>query len=115
MMSIYQRFGVATVINACGTVTRLSGGRMRPDVAAAMVEASRECVDMVALQAGASRVIAGVTGGQAGIVTSGASAGVLLGAAACLAGLDPARMNRLPLVADGRNAIHRRAQPAQHV
>ena len=105
MMSIYQRFGVATVINACGTVTRLSGGRMHPDVAAAMVEASRECVDMVALQAGASRVIASVTGGQAGIVTSGASAGVLLGAAACLAGLDPARMNRLPLVADGRNAF----------
>jgi D-glucosaminate-6-phosphate ammonia-lyase len=29
----------------------------------------------------------------------------LLGAAACLAGLDPARMNRLPEVADGRNAF----------
>ena len=28
---------------------------------------------------------------------------MLLGAAACLAGLDPARMNRLPEVADGRN------------
>jgi D-glucosaminate-6-phosphate ammonia-lyase len=104
-MNVYQRFGVPTIINACGTVTRLSGGRMHPDVAAAMVEASRECVDMVALQAGASRVIARVTGAQAGIVTSGASAGVLLGAAACMAGLDPARMNCLPLVADGRNAI----------
>jgi D-glucosaminate-6-phosphate ammonia-lyase len=104
-MNVYQRFGVPTVINACGTATRLSGGHMHPDVAAAMVEASRECVDMVALQAGASRVIARVTGAQAGIVTSGASAGVLLGAAACMAGLDPARMNRLPLVADGRNAF----------
>ena len=102
-MSVYARFGVRTVINACGTVTRLSGGRMHPEVAAAMVAASGECVDMVELQAAASRVIARITGAQAGIVTSGASAGILLGAAACLAGLDPARMNRLPEVADGRN------------
>ena len=75
---------------------------MHPEVAAAMVAASTECVDMVELQAGACRVIARITGAQAGIVTSGASAGMLLGAAACLAGLDPARMNRLPEVADGR-------------
>jgi L-seryl-tRNA(Ser) seleniumtransferase len=104
-MSIYDRLGVSTVINACGTVTRLSGGRMHPEVAAAMVAASTECVDMVDLQAGACRVIARVTGAEAGIVTSGASAGILLGAAACLAGLDPARMNRLPHVADGRNGF----------
>jgi D-glucosaminate-6-phosphate ammonia-lyase len=103
MTSIYQRFGVPTVINACGTVTRLSGGRMHPEVTAAMVAASEHCVDMMALQAGASRVIARITGAPAGIVTAGASAGILLGAAACLAGLDPARMNRLPDVADGRN------------
>jgi D-glucosaminate-6-phosphate ammonia-lyase len=105
MTSVYQRFGVPTVINACGTVTRLSGGRMHPEVAAAMAAASSECVDMIALQAGACRVITRITGAQAAIVTSGASAAVLLGAAACLAGLDPARMNRLPEVADGRNAF----------
>ena len=95
-MSIYARFGVPTVINACGTVTRLSGGQMHAEVTAAMAAASRECVDMLALQAGASRVIARVTGAEAGIVCSGASAGILLGAAACLARLDPARMNALP-------------------
>ena len=103
-MSVYASASAfRTVINACGTVTRLSGGRMHPEVAAAMVAASGECVDMVELQAGACRVITRITGAQAGIVTSGASAGILLGAAACLAGLDPARMNRLPDVADGRN------------
>lgn len=104
-MSIYARFGVPTVINAAGTVTRLSGGRMHPDVLAAMHAASTECVDMLALQAGACRVIAHATGAEAGIVTSGASAALMLGAAACLAGLDTARMNRLPDVADGRNEI----------
>lgn len=104
-MSIYARFGVPTVINAAGTVTRLSGGHMHPDVLAAMQDAAGACVDMPTLQAGASRVIARVTGAEAGIVTSGASAALLLGAAACLAGLDSARMNRLPDVADGRNEI----------
>jgi D-glucosaminate-6-phosphate ammonia-lyase len=102
-MSVYARFGVLTVINAAGTVTRLSGGQMHPEVLAAMRDAAGACVDMVALQASASRVIARVTGAEAGIVTSGASAALLLGAAACLAGLDPARMNRLPDVPDGRN------------
>jgi len=101
-MSIYARFGVPTVINACGTVTRLSGGHMHPDVSAAMAAASTECVDMLALQAGACRVIAAATGAEAGIVSAGASAALLLGAAACLARLDPARINRLPAT-DGPN------------
>jgi L-seryl-tRNA(Ser) seleniumtransferase len=102
MSSVLDRLGVPIVINACGPVTRLGGGLMHPDVAAAMREASRVCLDMVTLQAAACRVIARVTGAHAGIVTTGASAALLVGAAACLAGLDPGRINRLPEVADGR-------------
>jgi D-glucosaminate-6-phosphate ammonia-lyase len=102
MSGLLEKLGIAPVINACGPVTRLGGGPMHPEVAAAMAEASRLCFDMMALQAAACRVIARVTGAASGIVTTGASAGVLLGAAACLAGLDPGRMNRLPEVADGR-------------
>ncbi|HEY6433920.1 MAG TPA: hypothetical protein VIZ17_18220, partial [Acetobacteraceae bacterium] len=101
-MGIYARFGVPTVINGCGTVTRLGGGAMHPDVRQAMADAAGSSVDMLALQAAASRVIARVTGAQAGIVTSGASAALLVGAAACLTRLDPARMNALPEVPDGR-------------
>jgi seryl-tRNA(Sec) selenium transferase len=102
MTSILERLGVKPVINACGPVTRLGGGLMHPDVAAAMIEASRVCMDMIALQAAACRTIARITGAEAGIVTTGASAALLLGAAACLAGLDLGRMNRLPEVPDGR-------------
>jgi D-glucosaminate-6-phosphate ammonia-lyase len=102
-VSIYARFGVSAMIDAAGTATRLSGGHLHQDVLAAMRDAAGECVDMLALQAGASRVIARVTGAQSGIVTSGASAALLLGAAACLAGLDSARMNRLPEVPDWSN------------
>jgi L-seryl-tRNA(Ser) seleniumtransferase len=95
-MTVYDRFGVAPLINAKGTATRLSGGPLRPEVADAMVEASRHCVDMADLQAAASREIASVTGAEAGYVASGASACLLLAAAACIAGLDPAKMARLP-------------------
>ena len=101
-MTIYSTLGVPEIINACGTVTRLSGGLMAPEVAEAMRQASLACVDMVQLQAAASRTIREATGAEAGIVTSGASAAVLLGTAAILAGLDPARMNALPDVPDGR-------------
>ena len=95
-MSIYEELGVRTIINAKGPSTRLSGGFLDDEVARAMVEASRHCVDIAELQAAASRVIAEITGSEAGYVTSGAAAGLLLGAAACVTGLDPGKMNRLP-------------------
>jgi len=95
-MSIYDRFGVRTIINAKGPSTRLSGGLLDPDVTSAMTEAAGYCVDMAELQAGASKVIADITGAEAGIVTAGAAAGLLLGTAACMTGLSPGKMSRLP-------------------
>lgn len=95
-MTIYESLGVTPIINAAGTNTRLSGGMMHPEVRAAMAEAADWCVEMPDLQAAASRVISDATGAEAGIVTSGAAAGLLLGAAACAAGLDVARMNGIP-------------------
>jgi L-seryl-tRNA(Ser) seleniumtransferase len=95
-MTIYERLGVRTIINAKGTATRLSGGIMRPEVSAAMVEASRACVDIPELQARASDIVAEVTGAEAGYVASGAAACLLLATAACVAGLEPSHMARLP-------------------
>ena len=105
MASIYERLGVRTIINAQGPATRLSGGIMPPEVASAMVEASRHCVDIAELQAAASRIIAEATGAEAGLATSGAAAGLLLGTAACVAGLDPAKMNRLPDTTGMKNEV----------
>lgn len=93
---IYAALGVRRIVNAYGTNTRLSGGMMAPEVVAAMAAAARACVEMHDLQAAASRAIAEATGAEAGIVTSGAAAALMLGAAACMARLDPAAMNRLP-------------------
>ena len=94
--NVYERLGVRTIINASGPSTRLSGGIMRPEVAEAMVEASQWCVDLTELQAAASEILADVTGAEAGYVTAGASAALMLASAACLARLDLARMDRLP-------------------
>ena len=95
-MNIFERMGVPVIINAKGPATRLSGALMAPEVGAAMAEAAALCVDIAELQAHASGVIAQATGAEAGYVTSGAAAGLLLSTAACVAGLDPALMARLP-------------------
>jgi L-seryl-tRNA(Ser) seleniumtransferase len=94
--SVYQRLGLRTIVNASGPSTRLTGGIMRPEVAEAMAEASQWCVDLAELQGRASEIIAEATGAEAAYVTAGASAALMLASAACLAGLDPAKMNRLP-------------------
>lgn len=93
---LHARLGVQRRINAAGTLTRLGGSLMEPEVLAAMNEAAAASVDMAEMQSAASRVIATCTGAQAGIVTSGAAAGLTLATAACLAGWDIRRMAALP-------------------
>ncbi len=102
-MTVYAGLTVRTLINAKGPATRLSGGIMRPEVASAMAEASQHCVDIAELQAAASREIADATGAEAGYVASGASACLLIAAAATITGLDPGRMARLPDTRGMRN------------
>ncbi len=96
MSDIYARLGVKRRINAAGTLTRLGGSLMDEAVLDAMRQAARGSVDIGELQSAASRAIAKATGTEAGLVTSGAAAGLTLAAAACIAGLDVARMARLP-------------------
>jgi L-seryl-tRNA(Ser) seleniumtransferase len=62
-------------------------------------------VDIAELQARAGEVIVEVTGAEAGYVTSGAAAGLLLGTAACVTGLDPGKMNRLPDTTGMKNEV----------
>lgn len=105
MKSIYEQWGVHPVVNAAGPVTRLGGPPMAPEVAEAMREAAGCSVDIVQLQAAASGVIAQITGAEAGYVTSGAAAALLLATAACVTGLDPVKMNRLPDTAGMKDEV----------
>lgn len=95
-MTVFDHFGVPPVINAAGFATRLGGALSSEPVRAAMAEAAGFSVDMTTLHAAASRVIAQVTGSEAGLVTSGATAGLQLASAACLARLRVDVMDRLP-------------------
>jgi D-glucosaminate-6-phosphate ammonia-lyase len=104
-MNFYEKRGIRTLINAKGTATRLSGGILRPEVTAAMAEAAKFCVDMADLQAHASQVIARETGAEAGYVASGAAACLLLATAACVTGLEPSKMARLPDTAGMKNEV----------
>ena len=105
MNHIYEKLGVPTIVNAKGPATRLSGGLMEEAVSKAMQEATQYCVDMTELQSRASAIISDITGAEAGFVTSGAAAGLLLGTAACVAGLDPGKMNKLPDTSGMQNEI----------
>ncbi|WP_421725323.1 aminotransferase class V-fold PLP-dependent enzyme [Bauldia sp.] len=104
-MNVYEKRGIPTIINAAGTLTRLSGGIMRPEVAAAMADASAYTVDMATLQGHACETIAEITGAEAGYVTSGSAAGLLIGTAACMTGFNVAAMDRLPDTAGVKNEV----------
>jgi L-seryl-tRNA(Ser) seleniumtransferase len=102
---VYKRLGVKPIIHAAGTTTLYSGTRMPPEVLRAMEEASRVFVHMGELNRKASDAIARLTGAEAGMVTSGSAAGLVLQAAACIAGTDPARIRHLPDSTGMRNEI----------
>jgi L-seryl-tRNA(Ser) seleniumtransferase len=95
--SIYTRLlGVRPHLPGHGHTTVVGGSRMPPEVMRAMAEANEEFVDMVELFDAAGRRLAEVTGAEAGLVTSGSFASLILGAAACLTGTDRDRIVMLP-------------------
>ena len=78
---------------------------MPPAVIEAMAQAAQSFVDVDDLNARAGETIARLTGAEAGLVTAGSAAGMLLEAAACMAGTDPAKVNRLPDTKGMKNEI----------
>jgi D-glucosaminate-6-phosphate ammonia-lyase len=95
-MTIYDRLGITPVVNGVGTVTRLGGSLMPPEVLEAMVDAGQHYVPLQDLQAAAGRRLAELTHNEAAYVSSGAAAGLVLATAACITGDDPAKMGLLP-------------------
>jgi L-seryl-tRNA(Ser) seleniumtransferase len=96
MVGVYERLGVTPVINARGMNTMASGSLMDPRVIDAMREASSSFVDMAELNQKAGQRIADLIGVEAAHVTSGAAGGLVLAAAAVVAGTDPAAIAQLP-------------------
>ena len=92
----YRKLGVTPIIHGAGSVTRYGGTRTRQEVLEVMVDAATVFVELSELNQKAGEVIARITGAEAGFVCSGAAGGLVLQAAACIAGTDHGKMLRLP-------------------
>ncbi|AUC56735.1 hypothetical protein CDO87_26045 (plasmid) [Sagittula sp. P11] len=97
--------GLGRVVNVSGTMTSLGGSVTSKRVAEATAAVMPRFVKMHELQARASEVIARLTGAEAGFLTASASAGITLAIAGCLTGLDPAKVEALPLEPGPDNGV----------
>ena len=88
-MSVYERLGLPTVINADATLTRLGGSLMPSEVVEAMQDASRHFIDLNDLQRAVGDRIAELTNNEAAYVTSGAAGALYLSTLACGLSTDP--------------------------
>ena len=103
--TVYERLGVRPIINAQGTTTTLGGSMMLPEVAEAMAQASCSMVLMSELNDRAGEMISLLTGAEAGFVTAGAAAAMLVQAAAVMTGPDAQKAIQLPDTAGMKNEI----------
>jgi len=104
-LGVYDQLGVRSVINARGVNTMAGGSLMPRLVLDAMAEAAAGFVDMGDLNMQAGARIAELAGADAAMVTAGSAAGMLVAAAACMAGLDPLRIRQLPDTTGLRNEL----------
>jgi D-glucosaminate-6-phosphate ammonia-lyase len=96
LMGVYEKLGVRPVIHGAGTTTRYGGSIMRPETIEVMREAAQSLVNIDELNEAAGAAIARMLGAPAALVTAGSTAGLVLQAAACMTGDDPAKITRLP-------------------
>ncbi len=104
-MTGYEALGVRPVINAFATLTRLGGSVMPPEVMSAMNEAARCFVDLPELQCRVGERIAELTHNEAAYVSSGAAAGLVLAAAACITGPNVGQVQTFPDLAGLKDEV----------
>ena len=94
--SIYTELGVRPLINARGTVTVVGASQILPEVQLAMDEAVKEYVQIDELMDAVGARLGALTGTEYGYVSSGASAAITAGTAACVTGGDPDKIWMIP-------------------
>lgn len=92
----YESLGMRPIINGIGVVTVLGGSIMPPEVVAAMVEASKNFIDLPLLQEKAGARMAELIGVPAATICCGAASGLTLGTAACITRGDAEKLRQLP-------------------
>jgi uncharacterized pyridoxal phosphate-dependent enzyme len=113
-VDIYDRLGVKKVINAQGSISKIGGSLMAPEVLAAMGEAAQSFVEISEFLNKAGRHLATLIGVEAAFITSGAAAGLVLSTAACMTGKDPAKIFCLPDTQGMKNEVIIHRQQRNH-
>src|SRR5437588_10433636 len=85
--TIYNELGITPIINAIGHRTILGGSYLSPRVRAAQEEANRYFVNMAELLEKSGEIVARLLDSEAAYITTGASAALALGKAACITGI----------------------------
>lgn len=101
----FRELGLTPFINAAGAYSAYGGARMRPEVVSAMRYAATHKVKMRELHDAVGTRIASLVGSESAMVTSGATAAIVLGTAACMTLDDEKKMRQLPDTAGIRNEI----------
>ena len=101
----YAELGVPRMINAAGAYSALGGARMRDPVVAAMRYAATNKVRIRELHDAVGARIAELVGAEAAMVTSGATASMVLATAACMTLGDEEKMRRLPQTSGMKHEI----------
>lgn len=96
-MSVYTDLGLKEVINANGKMTILGASAVNETIAENMKQALQNFVIIDDLIDYAGQIIAGKTGAEAGCPTCGAASGMAIATAACIAGKNLVRIERLPV------------------
>jgi len=105
-VSIYQRLGVRKLINARGAgMTPAGASVLKPEIAEAMVEASKSYVYMSELRKRTGEIIARITGAEAGCVVNGAAAGISIMTSACMCGANIIKLGKLPNTEGLKNEV----------
>lgn len=101
----FDKLGVRSWINASNWSTSLGGTYLDPEVVMAMRDVSQSFVDMHELIKKAGERVAELCKADAALITTGAAAGIYLATAACIAGTDQAKWDRLPHTDGMRNEV----------
>ena len=96
MPGIFDELGVRPVLNAQGNRTMLGGATPSGEVRALMDSAEEYYVDLSELMDNVAERIAAMLDVEAALVTSGCSAALAVGAAACMTGDDQEKIDLIP-------------------
>lgn len=102
---IRKKIGLRPIINVSGTMTALGASIMVPEAIEAMAAIGPEFVEIDHLQRLSSKVIARLTGGEAGFVTASCASGIAMAVAGAMTRDNLLAVERLPDTTGLKNEV----------